>query len=189
MAPSLAEMLSAQGHEVTVITGVDFGHYMHFTLEYPNMRRRMIELNINIIGESWASRVEEGRIEYYDIWAEGSKREYRGPGQLPRNENTSHQWLEFDTLVLVTGRHSDDTLFRELKERKDEWETNDIKGIYVIGDAWAPKLMADATFDGHRIAREIESEDPQMPLPYKRETSVWGTAFNPEGNYKQEWIA
>ncbi|MDO5756509.1 MAG: FAD-dependent oxidoreductase [Rhodobacterales bacterium] len=189
MAPSLAEMLAAQDHEVTVITGVDFGHYMHFTLEYPNMRRRMIELNINIIGESWASRVEEGRIEYYDIWAEGSKREYRGPGQLPRNENTSHKWLEFDTLVLVTGRHSDDTLFRELKERKDEWETNDIKGIYVIGDAWAPKLMADATFDGHRIAREIESEDPQMPLPYKRETSVWGTAFNPEGNYKQEWIA
>ena len=187
MGPSLAEMLAVQGHEVTVISGVDFGHYMHFTLEYPNLRRRLIELNINIIGEAWASRVEEGRIEYYDIWAEGSKREYRGPGKLPRNENHSHKWLEFDTLVLVTGRHSDDSLFRELKARQGEWAKNDIKGVYVIGDAWAPKLMADATFDGHRIGREIEEKDPQSPLPYKREVSVWGTAYEPGGEYKQEW--
>ena len=82
---------------------------------------------------------------------------------------------------LVTGRHSDDALFRDLKARKDDWAKNDIKGVYVIGDAWAPKIMADATFDGHRIAREIEDENPQMPLPYKREVSVWGTAYQPGG--------
>jgi len=187
MAPSLAERLATQGHEVTVISGVDLGHYMHFSLEYPNMRRRLIELNVEIIGEAWASRVEEGRIEYYDVWAEGSRREYRGPGKLPRDENKSHRWLEFDTLVLVTGRHSNNSLFREVKARQGEWETHGIKGVYVIGDAWAPKLIADSTFDGHRIAREIEEADPQHPLPYKREVISWGTAYQPGGEYKLEW--
>ena len=187
MAPSLAERLATQGHEVTVISGVDLGHYMHFSLEYPNMRRRLIELNVEIIGEASASRVEEGRIEYYDVWAEGSRREYRGPGKLPRDENKSHRWLEFDTLVLVTGRHSNNSLFREVKARQGEWETHGIKGVYVIGDAWAPKLIADSTFDGHRIAREIEEADPQHPLPYKREVISWGTAYQPGGEYKLEW--
>lgn len=187
MGPSLAEMLAARGHEVTVIDGVGFGRYMHFTLEAPNMHRRLHELHIEVIGDSWVSRVEEGRVEYYNVWGEGSRREYRGPGVLPREENRSHKWIEYDTLVLVTGRHSDDTLFRDLKARKDDWASNDIKGVYVIGDAWAPKILADATFDGHRIAREIEDENPQMPLAYKREVSVWGTAHQPGGEYKQEW--
>jgi dimethylamine/trimethylamine dehydrogenase len=187
MGPSLAEMLAAKGHEVTVIDGVGFGRYMHFTLEAPNMHRRLHELHIDVIGDSWVSRVEEGRVEYYNVWGEGSRREYRGPGVLPREENRSHKWIEYDTLVLVTGRHSDDTLFRDLKARKDDWAKNDIKGVYVIGDAWAPKILADATFDGHRIAREIEDANPQLPLPYKREVSVWGTAYQPGGEHKQEW--
>lgn len=187
MGPSLAEMLAAKGHDVTVIDGVGFGRYMHFTLEAPNMHRRLHELHIDVIGDSWVSKVEDGRVEYYNVWGEGSRREYRGPGVLPREENRSHKWIEYDTLVLVTGRHSDDRLFRDLKARKDEWAKNDIKGVYVIGDAWAPKILADSTFDGHRIAREIEDESPQMPLPYKREVSVWGTAYQPGGEFKQEW--
>ncbi len=60
----------------------------------------------------------------------------------------------------MTGRSSDDEIYRGLKARKSEWAEKGIKGVYVIGDAWAPKLIADATFDGHRIAREIEEDDP-----------------------------
>ncbi len=187
MGPSLAEMLAAKGHEVTVIDGVGFGRYMHFTLEAPNMHRRLHELHVNVIGDSWVSKVEDGRLQYYNIWGEGSRREYRGPGVLPREENRTHEWIEFDTLVLVTGRRSDDALFRDLKARKDDWAKSDIKGVYVIGDAWAPKIIADATFDGHRIAREIEEKNPQLPLPFKREASVWGTAYQPGGEYKQQW--
>ncbi|MCH8166721.1 MAG: FAD-dependent oxidoreductase [Proteobacteria bacterium] len=187
MGPSLAELLGSKGHDVTVIDGVGFGNYMHFTLEAPNMHRRLHELHVNVIGDTWVSRVEDGRIEIYNIWGEGSRREYRGPGVLPREENRTHEWHEYDTLVLVTGRSSNDGLFRELKARKDEWAANEIKGVYVIGDAWAPKVLADATFDGHRIAREIEEDNPQLPLPYKREASVWGVAYQPGGEFRQEW--
>jgi dimethylamine/trimethylamine dehydrogenase len=89
--------------------------------------------------------------------------------------------------VLVTGRHSDDKLYRELKARKAEWAKNDVKAVYVIGDAEAPRLIADATFTGHRLAREIEEADAQYPLPYKREVAVWGTPHMPGGNFASEY--
>jgi dimethylamine/trimethylamine dehydrogenase len=36
----------------------------------------------------------------------------------------------------------------------------------------APQLIADAIFDGHRLAREIDSEKPAVPLPFVRERPV-----------------
>jgi dimethylamine/trimethylamine dehydrogenase len=174
MAPSLAEKLAKEGHEVTVVSGVHMGHYMHFTLEYPNMMRRLHELHVNEIGDHFATRVEPGRIEIYSIWGDGSVRSYQGPGKLPRRPNESHRWLDFDSLVVVTGRHSNDALFHDLKGREGDWAKNGIKAAYLIGDAEAPRLIADATFTGHRVAREIEEANPQYALPYKREVAFWG---------------
>lgn len=188
MAPSLAEKLAKDGHEVTVVSGVHLANYMHFTLEYPNMRRRLHELHVTELGDVWASRVEEGRIEIFDTYGDGSVRFYAGPGKAPRNPNKTHRWLDFDSLVVVTGRRSNDTLYRELKARKDEWAPNGIKDIYLIGDAEAPRLIADATFTGHRLAREIEEPNAQYPLPYKREVAVFGVerlnGVNPQIEYK-----
>ncbi|MFA9462448.1 NAD(P)-binding protein [Thiohalorhabdus sp. Cl-TMA] len=180
MTPSLAELLASRGHEVTVLDGVGMGTYMEFTLELPNQLRRLHELEVEVIPESWCSRVEEGRLEYYNLYGEGSKREYKGPGQSPRAPNQSHQWHEFDSLVLVTGKHSHNDLYRRLKARKSEWESNGIKDVYLIGDALAPKMLADATFDGQRLAREIEQPNAQWPLPFRREVAVHGHPFNPE---------
>ena len=42
-------------------------------------------------------------------------------------------------------------------------------GLYRIGDCVAPRLLAEAIFDGHRLAREIDSADPEIALPYLRE--------------------
>ncbi|MDB5397854.1 MAG: NADH:flavin oxidoreductase/NADH oxidase [Rhodospirillales bacterium] len=181
MAPSLAQKLHQDGHDVTVVTGVELGRYMHFTLEYPNMHRMLHEMHVEVIGDHWASKVEEGRIELYNLWGDGSERRYNGPGRMPRNPNTSHTWHNFDTLVVVTGRKSNDELYRGLKERKAEWDKNGIKDVYVIGDAWAPKLIADSTFEGHRLAREIEEPKAQFPKPYRREVSVFGTPYIPGG--------
>ena len=44
-----------------------------------------------------------------------------------------------------------------------------IEALYRIGDCVAPQLIADAIFDGHRLAREIDAVDPATPLPYRRE--------------------
>jgi dimethylamine/trimethylamine dehydrogenase len=187
MAPSLAEKLATEGHEVTIVSGVHLAKYMEFTLEYPNMMRRLHELNIEEIGNHFCTRIEKGRMEIYNMWGDGSRRSYRGPGVSPRDENKTHRWIEFDSLVLVTGRKSDNSLYQELKARESEWAENDIKGIYLIGDAEAPRLIADATFTGHRVAREIEEENPQYPLPYKREVISWGTPHMPGGNHEIEY--
>ncbi len=187
MAPSLAEKLATDGHEVTIVSGVHLANYMHFTLEYPNMMRRLHELHVEELGDHFCSRIEPGRLEIYNIWGDGSRRTYRGPGVSPRDANTTHRWLEFDSLILVTGRHSECTLWNELKAREAEWAENDIKGIYLIGDAEAPRLIADATFTGHRVAREIEEANPQIAIPYKRETIAWGTPHMPGGNFKIEY--
>ena len=91
------------------------------------------------------------------------------------------------SLVLVTGRRSNDSLFRELKAAEGQWESNGIKGIYLIGDAEAPRLIADATFSGHRVGREIEEKNPQLPLPYRREVAVWGTPHMPGGTFEIQY--
>lgn len=180
MAPSLAEKLATAGHEVTIVSGVHLANYMHFTLEYPNMMRRLHELHVTELGDHFCSRIEPGRLEIYNIWGDGSRRTYRGPGVMPRDANKTQRWLDFDSLILVTGRHSDDQLFRELKAAQDQWAANGVKGVYLIGDAEAPRLIADATFTGQRLAREIEEANPQLPKPYKREVAIWGNPHSPD---------
>ncbi len=44
-----------------------------------------------------------------------------------------------------------------------------ISGLYRIGDAVAPRMISEAIFDGHRLAREIDAEDPAQPALYLRE--------------------
>ena len=73
------------------------------------------ELHIHEMHNAFASKIEKGRLQVYDIWGDGSKRTYRGAGHLPREPNKTHRWVDFDSLVLVTGRHSNDQLYRELK--------------------------------------------------------------------------
>jgi dimethylamine/trimethylamine dehydrogenase len=187
MAPSLAEKLAVAGHEVTIVTGVHLANYMHFTLEYPNMMRRLHELHVKIIHDAFSLAIEKGRLEVYDIFGDGSKRTYRGRGQSPREANKSQRWVDFDSLVLVTGRHSNNSLYTELKARHGEWQKNGVKDVYLIGNAEAPRLMADATFSGHRLAREIEETRAQLPLPYKREVAVWGAAHMPGGKFELEY--
>ena len=63
--------------------------------------------------------------------------------------------------MLVTQRVSLDALFHELDGRRE--------GVFRIGDCVAPRLLAEAIFDGHRLAREIDGDDPEVALPYLRE--------------------
>ncbi len=54
--------------------------------------------------------------------------------------------------MLVTQRVSQDALFHELDGRRE--------AVFRIGDCVAPRLLAEVVFDGHRLAREIDAEDP-----------------------------
>jgi dimethylamine/trimethylamine dehydrogenase len=79
-----------------------------------------------------------------------------------------------DSVVLVTQRRSNEALYRELKDSVgiDALQSEGITGFYRIGDCEAPRLTADCVFSGHRLAREIDSDNPEVPLPFKRERAV-----------------
>ncbi len=72
--------------------------------------------------------------------------------------------VDAGAIVLVTQRRSDDALYHALVD-----DPGDVEGVYRVGDCVAPRILADAIFDGHRLAREIDSEDPAVALPWLRE--------------------
>jgi dimethylamine/trimethylamine dehydrogenase len=181
----MAELLKDQGKDVTIITQLGaVAPYTEFTLEGPNLHRMLHEKKIRQMTGHWLEEIEVGnevRVRAYNLSRDGYRRTTEPRvGEAPRTQGTEHEDLMVDTVVLCTARLSNDGLFRELKARKDEWEKNEIQGIYLSGDAYAPRYIADAIFEGHRIARELESANPQRPLPYIRERQIWGQENMPK---------
>ena len=162
MGVSVAQKLAGEGHEVTFVTQAgEIAQYMHFTLEAPMLHRDLHRLGVDIHTYTMVEKIEPGVIHTYDVWNPADK------GQF-----------EVDTVVLCTARISDDQLYRELKADKARLEAEGIERLYVIGDASAPRMIVDSIFDGHRLAREIDSPHPEMPLPFIRERRLWGDSSN-----------
>jgi dimethylamine/trimethylamine dehydrogenase len=158
MGVSLAEKLAAEGKQVTIMTHL--GHhapYMHFTLEAPNMHRRLHHLKVEMVTYQMPTQIGNGGLTSAHIY----------------DEEHVTEW-EADAVVLVTQRRSNEALYRELKDKVgiDALHGEGITGFYRIGDCVAPRLTADCIFDGHRLAREIDSDNPEVPLPFKRERAV-----------------
>jgi dimethylamine/trimethylamine dehydrogenase len=125
---------------------------MHATGEAPAMFKRLHELGVRQVTSVTLQGIEPGRAvveHHYDG---------RGPVELAA-----------DAIVLVTQRLSDDELYRALNANRKALDDAGIEGVYRIGDCVVPRLVVDAVFDGHRLAREIDSERPEVPLPYLRE--------------------
>ena len=178
MGVSLAEMLVDQGKEVTIVTqNATVGPITDYTLEGPNLHRMMHEKGIKAITSHWVQEVEVGnevKMKVYNLYRDGSKRTTDPvAGELPRKAGTDYTELEADSVVLVTGRKANSGLYKDLRARKDEWEKNGVQAIYQAGDCYAPRFISEAVFDGHRIAREFESKNPQRPKPYIRERLLW----------------
>jgi dimethylamine/trimethylamine dehydrogenase len=161
MGVSLAEKLASEGKKVTIMTPM--GHiapYMHFTLEAPNMHRKLHKLGVEIVTYHLPTKIEAGGVTATHVY------------DVDANEQT---W-EADATVLVTQRRSNEALFRELKDSVglEALKAEGVEALYRIGDCEAPRLVADAIFSGHRLAREIDTDDPAVPLPFKRERRVPG---------------
>jgi dimethylamine/trimethylamine dehydrogenase len=133
---------------------------MQFTLEAHSMHRRLRELEVATITGRVATRIERGSVTLASPI----------PGVAEARD------VQADAVVLVTQRLSADGLYRDLKEQfgPDGLAREGVTGLYRIGDCVVPRLIADAVFDGHRLAREIDTADPSRPLPAVRERVVEG---------------
>jgi len=80
--------------------------------------------------------------------------------------------LPADAVVLVTQRISCDALYHELVCAPDALEANGISAVFRIGDCVSPRMLREVVFDGHRLAREIDSENPTVAKPHLREGAM-----------------
>jgi dimethylamine/trimethylamine dehydrogenase len=179
MGVSLAELLADRGKRVTLVTPfASAAPYTDWTLEGPNLRRMMREKGIGARLSHWVERVETGNalsVMLFDLYRDGSRRtETPAAGSLPRRAGTAVEEFACDSVVLCTARRSSDALYRGLKARESEWAAHGLAGVHRAGDCLAPRYLADAVFDGHRLAREFDDGDPERPRAIIRERPLWG---------------
>jgi dimethylamine/trimethylamine dehydrogenase len=152
MAASIAELLARQGKQVTIVAPHDsFAPYLRFTLEENRQHRLLTSLGVEIFPQHVALAVTPAGVTTEHVWS-GRERE-----------------LACDSFVAVSHKVSDCAVYDELKADPDALEQAGIKGLFLIGDAHTPGMIAQSIFAGHRLAREIDSPDPSDPLPFIRE--------------------
>jgi dimethylamine/trimethylamine dehydrogenase len=154
MGPGLAEKLVADGYRVELVTCHDLvSPLSDETLEGALLRQHLHDVGVRMRTGTLLTGIEPGRLAAKDHLGEPLE-------------------LEADAVVLVSQRLSDEGLYLELKEDEEALRGQGIEAVFRIGDCVAPRLIAEAIFDGHRLGREIDAEDPAVPLPYKRERLV-----------------
>ena len=179
----MAEHLADAGKQVSVITqnhGV--APYLHYTGEASNLHRMMHEKGIHEHDMHWIESVETGNeltVRAFYLYRDGYRRTGPVPGQMPRRAGTEVIELACDSVVLCTARRANDGLYRELESRHSEWPDAELQAVYRVGDCLAPRMLPDAVFDGHRLAREFDGPTPEHSRPYIRERQIWGREAMP----------
>ena len=144
MGSTLAERFRGQGHEVCLLTPESVvSVWTENTLEQEKIQARMLDLDVDIVVSHELISVSSGRATIANVYSD-------------RHQRT----LEFDTLVMVTSREPDETLYEALQHYSDRFQT-----LRSIGDCNAPGTVAAAVYDGHSAARYLQSaKDDYAPL-------------------------
>jgi len=151
VAPGVAEMLAAGGFEVTVVTPFDvLSPVSDQTLEGDMLRAHLHRAGVSVRPVTTITAISAASVTGHDRHGE--------------------RWsAACDGVVLVTQQASQEALYHELASDETALTAAGISGLYRIGDAVAPRMISEAIFDGHRLAREIDGKDPARPAPYRRE--------------------
>ena len=182
---AMAEMMAERGKHVSVITQFnEVAPFCQYTLEGPNLQRLLHEKDIQCYPLHWVESLSVNntvKVEIAYAYRDSPRIELPPQtGRVPRRLGTETTTLECDTVILCTARQSRRELFATLKARKDEWSENDVQAVYQVGDCHTPRFIQLSVFEGHRLGREFESDNPQYPLPYIREQHTWGHETYPK---------
>jgi dimethylamine/trimethylamine dehydrogenase len=161
MGASLAEKLVRTGRRVIYVTPRSaVAPYTHHTGEDQLLVPLLHDLGVQLVRDYAVTEITPGLI--------------RAAPRLPGD--SLREW-DAGAIVLVTQRTPRTALYRELIARSAEWAQAGIQAVYRAGDCLSPRQqVADAIFDAHRLAREIDSNDPTIPLPWIREERFIGTS-------------
>lgn len=136
MGGVLAELLAVNGCEVTLMTPAStISAWTEFTLEQDRIYKRLLDLNVTLLP--------------HHVLASHSLRTAAVSHVITNVETT----LDCDSIVLVTERFPNDSLYHELKPALEDGR---FKSLRLIGDAEAPGIIAQAVFSGHLAARGFD---------------------------------
>ena len=152
MANVIAERLRAEDIAVTLVTPANqVSSWGQHTSEQTLIHCRLLDVGVDII-------TAHGLVGF-----DGQE------AQLECSYSGRRSALAAQSLVTVTLRAPDETLFRELQQRSKTGGDSMPKSITRIGDCEAPSIIAGAVFAGHRYARELDTDvDPDHRIRYDR---------------------
>lgn len=157
MGQSITERIAAQGNQVVLVSSEqDVQGYMRLTGEGQPQIERLLALGVEIRPFSLVTDVDKGGVTVQDRLTAAEAR------------------VDADVVVMVTQRVPLADLYYDLESREHDLTEAGITKLVHIGDCLIPRPIADAAFDGHRVAREVESEDPNVPMRIIRERRVLG---------------
>jgi dimethylamine/trimethylamine dehydrogenase len=166
MGSAIAEKLARDRHEVTLATHLDvIAPYQRYTYEEQRNHERLVQLGVRLIPQQLVVSFTDGVATLAHVWS------------------GEEQTIACDAVVPVTQRVSNCEIYDALEDDDERLEEAGIKGVFLIGDAHTPGMIAQAVFSGHRLAREIDSPDPSVPLPFIRERRLVDPS---EGDYSLE---
>ena len=152
MGSVLAELLARRGRTVTFITPeCQVSPWSRNTLEQARIQKRLIDLGVEIVTAMALAGRTNDQLELSCVYS-GRTRP-----------------VDCATLVPVTARLPDETLWLELKAREDEWADAGIKTVTRLGDCLAPGLIAAAVYSGHQYARTYQEQVDKDRVPFMRE--------------------
>ena len=158
MGAVMAEKLRGDGLDVVLVTtDSKVSSWTDATLEQHRIQARVIELGIEIVTNHRLSKVGPNTMELACLYS----------GQVRSVDATS--------VVMVTSRLPNDALFHALMEQEQAFSDAGLQGVKRIGDCYGPSIIAAAVYEGHRFARELDTEPAD--IPYRRELTEMTDGF------------
>jgi len=149
MGSMMAELLAGEGYQVALCTpGLCVSSWTEYTLEQQHIEKRLVGLGVEILPRHSVVTLGGGAVEMVNlVTGESVKRS--------------------GAMVPVTMRLPNDALYNALMNAPDKLKTAGIKSVRRIGDCYGPATIAAAVYEGHRYARELDTEVDPDGVPFK----------------------
>jgi len=148
LASVLAELVARAGRETIYVTPAPVAAaWTTNTLEQPRIQLHLMELGVTIVPLKKLGGRTADTLTLHCVYSGAATQ------------------IACDTLVPVTGRLPEESLWQALQSRSSEWADSGLRNVTRLGDCLAPSIIAAAVYSGHQYAREYDrTPDPSRLL-------------------------